>query len=168
MSGTLARGDDGVQWRGRGRWWALSNRAISGEWQMAEWPVIQPPARPQLATSIRLDPTAGSRVNGVAGLVALPQGATRFEAQLAGLVPGRTYGLQLHAGTPAQPSASFTQVATVTADAFGRATASGLVRYRGTEDIALLDIADGNHVLTVIGFGQTVAVGSIPALQPLG
>ena len=168
VSGTLARGDDGVQWRGRGRWWALSNRAISGEWQMAEWPVIQPPSRPQLATSVRLDPTAGSRVSGVVGLLALPEGETRFELQVAGLVPGNTYGVQLHAGIPSQPSASVTQVGTVQADANGRANASGLVRFRGTEAIPLLDIADGNHVLSLVGFGWTVAVGTIPALQPLG
>jgi hypothetical protein len=168
VSGTLARGDDGVQWRGRGRWWALSNRAISGEWQMAEWPVIQPPSRPQLATSVRLDPTAGSRVSGVVGLLALPEGETRFELQVAGLVPGNTYDVQLHAGIPSQPSVSVTQVATVQADANGRANASGLVRFRGTEAIPLLDIADGNHVLSLVGFGRTVAVGTIPALQPLG
>ena len=168
LSGTLARGDDGVSWRGRGRWWAVENRVVSGEWHMADWPVIQPPSRPQLSTSVRLDPTSGSRVSGGVTLVALPQGETRFELQLAGLLPGRSYGVQLHAGTPSQPGASFTQVATVTADAAGRASTSGLVRFRGTEAIPLLDIADGNHVITVVGPSQTVAVGSIPALQPLG
>ena len=168
VSGTLTRGDDGLTWHGQGRWWATWNRTIAGEWHMASWPVIQLPARPQLSTDVRLDPTGGSGVSGVTTLVALPEGETRFELQLSGLLPGQRYGLQLHAGTPAQPSASFTQVAMVTADASGRATASGLVRVRGTEDIPLLDIADGNHVLTVVGFGRTVAVGSIPTLQPLG
>ena len=168
LSGTLARDDAGVRWRGRGRWWAVGNPAVTGEWRMAEWPVVAPPSRPQLATSVRLDSTEGSAVSGVVGLVALPEGETRFELQLSGLVPGRSYGLQLHAGAPGQPSASVTQVATVTADASGRASASGLVHFRGTEDIALLDIADGNHFLQVVGLGQTVAVGAIPALQPLG
>ena len=168
LSGTLTRGDDGVSWRGRGRYHAIGNPAVSHEWHMAEWPVIQPPPRPQLVTSVRLDPTGGSTVSGVVTLVALPEGETRFELNLAGLLPGKAYSLQLHAGSPAQPSASFTQVTTVNADAFGRAIASGLVRFRGTEDIPLLDIADGNHFLSVVGFGQTVAAGAIPALQPLG
>ena len=168
LAGTLRRGDDGLRWRGHGRWWAVSNRAVAGEWQMAEWPVIQPPARPQLATSVRLNPAGTAGVSGSVTLVALPEGETRFELQLAGLAPGRTYGIQLHAGTPALPSASFTQVATVHADANGRAHARGLVRFRGTKAIPLLDIADGNHVLTVVGSGQTVAVGAIPALQPFG
>ena len=168
LSGTLTRGDDGVSWRGHGRYHAVGNPAVSYEWHMADWPVIQPAPRPQLMTTVRLDPTAGSTVSGVITLVALPEGETRFELNLAGLLPGNAYSIQLHAGSPAQPSASFTQVTTVNADAFGRANASGLVRFRGTEDIALLDIADGNHFLSVVGFGQTVAVGAIPALQPLG
>ena len=168
MAGTLARGDDGASWRGRGRWSAVGNPAVFGEWQMADWPVIQPPARPQLATSVRLNPVGNAGVGGVVTLVALPEGETRFELRLAGLVPGRAYGIDLHAGTPAQPSASVTRLATVTADLTGRANASGLVRFRGTEDLPLLAIADGNHFLAVTAAGQTVAVGAIPALQPLG
>ena len=168
MAGTLTRGDDGVIWRGRGRWSAVGNPAVSGEWQMADWPVIQPPSRPQLAASVRLNAVGNSGVGGGVTLVALPEGETRFELQLAGLLPGRAYGIDLHAGPPIQPSASFTRVATATADAFGRATVSGLVRFRGTEDIPLLDIADGNHFIAVTAGGQTVAVGAIPALQPLG
>lgn len=168
LAGTLTRGDDGLRWRGQGRWTAVGNAAISGEWHMAERPVIQPPSRPQLSTSVRLDPAGGSHVHGVVGLVALPEGETRFELQLAGLVPGSSYGVQLHAGSPSVPSASFTEVASVTADASGRASATGLVRFRGTDDIPLLDIADGNHVITIVNSGRSVALGSIPALQPLG
>ena len=166
LAGTLTRANEG--WHGQGRWSAVGNAAVSDAWHMAEWPVIQPPSRPQLVTSVSLNPVGSSGVSGNVTLVALPQGETRFELQLSGLLPGRAYSFQLHAGTPAQPSASFTEVATVTADANGRANATGLVRFRGTEAIPLLDIADGNHVLTVVGFGQTVAVGVIPVLQPLG
>ena len=168
LAGTLTRANEREGWRGQGRWWAVGNAAVSHEWHMAEWPVIQPPSRPQLVASVRLNPVGTSGVSGTVTLVALPEGETRFELQLSGLLPGRAYSVQLHAGTPAQPSASFTEVATVNADANGRANASGLVRFRGTEAIPLLDIADGNHVLTVVGFGQTVAVGAIPVLQPLG
>ena len=167
FTGTLTSDEEGVRWRGRGRYEEVGLPAVSGEWQMAEQLVIEPP-RPRLVTNVDLTPVADTGVSGTVTLVALPEGETRFELQLAGLLPGQRYGLQLHAGSPAQPGASFTQVATVTADAFGRATASGLVRFRGTEAMPLLDIADGNHVLTVVGFGHTVAVGSIPALQPLG
>ena len=135
---------------------------------MAGGPFAESPSRPTLSAAVRLDPVAGSRVNEVATLTAQPGGATRFELQISGMVPGMTYGIQLHASSPALPSASSTQVATVQADAFGRATASGLVRFRGTEAMLLLGIADGNHVITVVGFGQTVAVGAIPVLQPLG
>ena len=164
--GELVNG--GVTWQGRGRYHAVGNPAASSEWHMAGWPVIEPAPRPQLMTTVRLDPTAGSTVSGSVTLVALPGGETRFELNLAGLLPGKAYSIQLHAGTPARPSASVIQVVAVNADAFGRANASGLVRFRGTEDMPLLDIADGNHFLSVVGFGQTVAVGSIPALQPLG
>ena len=168
LSGTLIHDQDGVRWRGQGRWWATWNRAITDEWRMAGGPYAESPSRPTLSTIVRLDPVAGFGVNGVAVLTALPEGETRFALALSGLLPGKAYAVQLHAGSPAQPSASFTTLVSVNADVFRRATASGLVRFRGTEAIALLDIADGNHVLTVVGFGQTVAVGSIPALQPLG
>ena len=168
LSGTLTRGDDGVRWRGHGRYRAVWNSGLTGEWHMAEWPVIEPSPRPQLATNVRLDPVGNSGVRGVTALTALPEGETRFELAVTGLLPGKAYGIQLHAGTPALPSASVTTLATVNADAWGRATASGLVRFRGTEDIPLLDVTDGNHIITVVGFGQTVALGSIPTLQPLG
>ena len=168
LSGALARDDAGARWRGRGRWWAVGNPALAGEWHMAEWPVIAPPSRPQLVATVRLDPTPGSTASGTVTLVALPEGETRFELQVSGLTPGESYGIQLHAGTPALPGASVTQFATVTADANGRANASGLVRFRGTEPIALLEIADGNHFLAVARSGHTVAMGAIPVLQPLG
>ena len=168
LSGTLMHDQDGVRWRGHGRWWATWNRAVSGEWTMAGGPYAEQPGSPQLWTGVRLNPVRGSAVSGDVTLIALPQGATRFALELSGMAPGKAYAIQLHAGTPAQPSASVIQVAVVHADAWGRATASGLVRFRGTEDMPLLDIADGNHFLSVVGFGQTVAVGSIPALQPLG
>ena len=167
LSGTLSRDDEGVRWRGRGRWSAVGAPAVSDGWHMAEWPVIAPP-RPQLVASVRLSPVGNTGVSGTVTLIALPQGETRFELQLSGLAPGTAYAVQLLAGTPAQPSASGIQVATVTADANGRANTTGLVRFRGTEAIPLLDIADGNHVLTVVSSGQTVAVGAIPVLQPLG
>ena len=168
LSGTLIHDQDGVRWRGHGRWWATWNRTITDEWRMAGGPYAESPSRPTLSTTVRLEPTTKAAVSGNVTLTALPEGETRFELTLSRLLPGKAYTVQLHAGSVGLPSASFTNLVTVNADAFGQAAASGLVRFRGTEDIALLDIADGNHHITVVGFGRTVAVGSIPALQPLG
>lgn len=172
LAGTLVRGDGGQVWRGRGRWSSAGNPSLAGEWHMAEWPAIEPPSSPHLTTSVRLDPPGGAGAGAGAGgdvtLVALPEGETRFELQLTGLIPGADYTINLYAGTPAQPSASFTRLATVTADTGGRANTNGLVRFRGTEAIPLLDIADGSHFIAVTGPGGTVAAGAIPALQPLG
>lgn len=162
LRGTLIR--EGNGWTGHGRYTVVGNPAVTDAWRMESAPA----PRPTLSTSVRLEPVGDPRVRGTVLLVAVPEGATRYSAELAGLVPGATYTLRLHAGTIAQPSASFTVVATVTANGAGRAAASGLVRFRGTENIPLLDIADGNHVLTVVGFDQTVAAGTIPVLQPLG
>ncbi len=168
LAGTLVRDDEGVRWRGRGRWAAAADPSLTGEWHVAEWPAIEPPSRPQLSTSVRLEPADASGASGVVTLVALPEGETRFELQATGLTPATNYDVRLYAGTMQQPSASFTQVATVIADAEGWANAYGLVRFRGTEAIPLLDIAGGDHFLTIVGSGQTVAAGAIPALQPLG
>ena len=168
LSGTLMHELNGVGWRGQGRWWATWNRAITDAWQLAEGSHAEPPPHQTLSTTVRLAPTTNAPMGGRVILTALPAGETRFDLSLSGLLPGKAYAIQLHAGTPGLPSASFTQLATVHADAFGQAAASGLVRVRGTAAIPLLDIADGNHVITVVGFGQTVAVGSIPALGPLG
>jgi len=109
-----------------------------------------------------------SAVTGAIALIALPEGETRFELQLAGLAPAAGYGIRLHAGSAAQLSASFTQLATVTAGAAGRANANGLVRFRGSDPVTLLDIAGGGHVVAGLGPSGTVATGAIPALQPLG
>jgi hypothetical protein len=168
VTGTLTGEIGGTTWRGRGRWSAVGNPPLSGEWHMAEWPDIQPPARPQLSTTVRLTPTGGSMAGGVVTLVALPDGETRYAAELNGLTPGRRYALRLHAGTPSMPSASFTELAVVTAGGAGRASAEGLARFRGTEAIPLMDIADGGHVLVVTDAGATIATGTIPALEPLG
>ena len=168
LSGTLVHDQDGVRWRGQGRWWATWNRAITDEWRLAGGPYAEPPSRPTLSATVRLEPVGGWWASGSVVLTALPEGETRFELQLAGLLPGQRDGMQLLAGTPAPPRASFTQVATVTADAEGRANAIGLVRFRGTQAIPLLDIAGGGHFIAIVGSEHTVAAGAIPALEPLG
>ena len=171
LAGTLLREDGG--WRGQGRWSAVADPLRGGEWHAAEWPAIQPP-RPQLSASVRLDPAGGSGVSGSVTLAALPDGETQFELQLEGLAPGASYTIHLQAGTPAEPSGSFTQLTGTGGDASGRANASGLVRFRGTQPVALLDVASGDHFISVVGISRStgaagvVAAGAIPAIQPLG
>lgn len=168
LSGTLLRQDGG--WRGQGRWVSVAGPSLSGVWNAAEWPAIEPP-RMQLTAGVRLDAIGSSGVKGATTLVALADGETGFELQLEGLAPGAGYVVRLHAGSVARPSASFTQLAAVTADAGGRASAHGLVRFRGTEAIPLLEIGGGEHLITVsgaVGTVEPVAAGAIPAVQPLG
>ena len=160
----LTRGEDGGRWRGQGRYNTVANPEASYEWHIADWPVIEPSPRPRLATTVRLDSVSGSMASGVVTLEALLEGETRFAAQVSGLTPGATYAIRLHAGIRTLPSASFTSLATLTADQFGRATASGPVRFRGVEDIPLVDIADGNHLIVLARAGETVAVGEIPVV----
>lgn len=166
LSGTLTHERDGTHWWGRRRWWATDNRAVMGVWQMAGSQIV-PPA-PLLSTNVSLDPTTQAGPRGMVVLTDLPDGETRFELHLSELVPGATYSLQLHAGTTGLVSASGPRLTTVQADIVGHASTGGLVRFRDVEDIALLDIADGAHVLTVVTGNQIVAVGRIPVLQPLG
>jgi LPXTG-motif cell wall-anchored protein len=68
----------------------------------------------------------------------------------------------MQAGTCAMPSASFAALPDLTADAGGRATATGSVLFRGTEAVALATMADGEHILA-IQTEQVVACGVIPA-----
>ena len=45
------------------------------------------------------------------------------------------------------------------------ATATRLIRLRGTENIALTEIADGDHTIAVAGPNGIVACGQIPRLR---
>jgi hypothetical protein len=64
------------------------------------------------------------------------------------------------------PSASFATLPDLTAAATGRATATGSVLFRGTDDVALETMADGAHILT-IQVGDMAACGVIPALASI-
>ena len=52
----------------------------------------------------------------------------------------------MHAGTCAMPSASFAPLPYLKADATGRTTATGLVLFHATENVALATMADGEHI----------------------
>ena len=119
------------------------------------------------AVTVHLAPVAGSGASGAATLVAEGE-ATRASLDVGGLTPGVRYLSQVHAGSCDQPSASFTNLPELEADAKGRASASGYVRFRGTEDIALTDLTDGDHVIIIGLPGEPLACGSIPALQRTG
>jgi hypothetical protein len=69
----------------------------------------------------------------------------------------------MQAGTCEMPSASFATLPDLQADATGRATATGSVLFRGTEAVALVTMADGEHILA-IQTEQVVACGVIPKL----
>jgi uncharacterized protein len=112
--------------------------------------------------TVQLASVAGAGVSGQATLTSTA-GDTQVTLDVAGLTPGQPYTSQLHAGNCAQPSASFTDLPQLAADAVGHATASGAVRFRGLEAIALSDLADGNHVIVIALAGQSVACGTIPA-----
>ena len=68
----------------------------------------------------------------------------------------------MYANTCAEPSASFAALPELKADAGGKATATGSIRYRGTEAVALATMADGAHIIA-IQTGHMVACGVIPA-----
>jgi hypothetical protein len=118
----------------------------------------------ELATTFPLLPVAESGVRGTAAVAALGEGGSLLAVAVAGLEPGARYQSTLHAGTCEQPSASFTDLVLLEADAAGAATAIGPVRFRGVEDIPLSVLTDGDHSIMLTGAGGVVACGRIPAL----
>lgn len=112
--------------------------------------------------TVRLDPVGESEVSGTAKLTAAGEG-TNIVLDIEGLPSGADARATMHANTCAMPSASFTALPELKADATGRATATGSVLFRGTEDIALATMADGEHIIA-IQIEQVVACGVIPKL----
>ena len=117
----------------------------------------------QGSVTVRLDPAGGSNVSGTATLTAEGQG-TRVNLEVTGLAAGTDARTTLHAGTCATPGASAAALPALTAGANGQATASGMILFRGTENVALADIADGAHIIAVAGPDGTVACGQVPSL----
>lgn len=111
---------------------------------------------------VQLAPVDESGVSGTATLTAAGNG-TNVVLDIEGLAPGANAQATMHANTCAMPSASFTALPTLNADATDRATATGSVLFRGMEDIALATIADGEHII-IIQTEQIVACGVIPKL----
>jgi hypothetical protein len=116
----------------------------------------------QETVTVQLDPVGESGVSGTATLTAAGEG-TQVELDVKGLTPGTAAQAAMQANTCAMPSASFAALPDLKADAAGRATATGSVLFRGTENVALATMADGEHIIT-IQVGQVVACGVIPML----
>ncbi|NLE75704.1 MAG: hypothetical protein GX605_02985 [Chloroflexi bacterium] len=116
----------------------------------------------QEAVSVQLDSVGGSGVSGTATLTAAGDG-TEVALEVQGLAASAEAQAALHAGTCQMPSASFTALPALQADADGRATASGAVLFRGAEPVALTTLADGEHII-IVSTDQAAACGVIPAL----
>jgi len=111
---------------------------------------------------VQLDPVDGSGISGTATLSPAGEG-TNVALDIQGLAPGTAARGTMQAGTCDMPSASFAALPDLQANATGRATATGLVLFRGTEDVALETMADGEHIIA-IRTDQVVACGVIPKL----
>jgi len=116
----------------------------------------------QEAVTVQLDPVGESGVSGTATLIAAGDG-TNVTLDVQGLAPGADARATMQAGTCALSSASFAALPDLKADATGTATATGSVLFRGTENVALATMADGEHIIAV-QVGQVVACGVIPEM----
>ncbi len=117
-------------------------------------------ASAQESVNVQLASTGGSTVTGTATLTADGE-ATNVTLEVTGLPANAAARATMQAGTCEQPGASFAELPNLQADANGRATATGKVLFRGTEDVALATMADGEHTLSVV-VDQVVACGVIP------
>ena len=124
-------------------------------------------AAAQSTFTVPIHSEGGSSVSGSAVLTAT-DGGTSISFDVTGLAAGASAQTSLHAGTCSTPGASAAALPVLEADSTGRATASGMVLFRGTEDVALSTIADGEHVILVSQGNQMVACGNIPLAENLG
>jgi hypothetical protein len=113
--------------------------------------------------TVQLDPVGESGVSGTATLIAAGDG-TNVALDIKGLASGADARATMHANTCSMPSASFAALPDLKADATGRATATGSVLFRGTENVALATMADREHIIAIQVGGQVVACGVIPKL----
>ena len=110
---------------------------------------------------VPLTAVGDSGVSGDATLIASGE-ATQVTLNVTGLAANAEAQASMHAGTCEAPSASFAELPSLTADASGNASATGSVLFQGSEDVALLTMADGEHIISISSGGQVVACGVIP------
>jgi hypothetical protein len=95
------------------------------------------------ATTKRQGPTVGPQSGGATAL----QGVPRRERPAA----RRPSLSRLHAGTAlTRLSASFSRLPTLTADAKGRAKATGRLLFHGREEVWLSAVADARHSIVIV------------------
>jgi hypothetical protein len=121
-------------------------------------------ATAQETVTVQLDPVGDSRVTGTVTLTAAGEG-TDVALNVEGLSASAEAQATMQAGTCDLPSASFATLPALTADATGAATATGSVLFRGTEDVVLATMADGEHIIAIQAGGEVVACGVIPTLS---
>ncbi len=110
---------------------------------------------------VPLSAVGNSGVSGDATLVASGE-ATEATLNVTGLPANAEAQASVHAGTCEMPSASFSALPNLTADASGAATVTGPVLFQGSENVALATITDGQHIISIQSGGQMVACGVIP------
>jgi hypothetical protein len=110
---------------------------------------------------VPLEAVGSSGVSGDATLVASGE-ATEATLTVTGLAPNTEAQASMHAGTCDMPSASFSALPNLTADAGGAASATGAVLFQGSQDVALATMTDGQHIIQIQAGGQVVACGVIP------
>ena len=117
----------------------------------------------QETVTVQINPVDESGVSGTAVLTADGDG-TNVTLTITGLAAGAEAQVRMHANTCAMPSASFTALPDLKADATGKATATGRVLYHGSQDVALTAMADDEHIIAIHADEQLVACGTIPKL----
>lgn len=130
-----------------------------------------PTTQARMSVTAQLDPVGDAGVSGTATLTTAGDiahapnldDATQVVLDIGGLQPGATVEASLHAGSCDVPGASAAALPGLTADAMGRATATGMVLFRGTENVAFSTITDGDHIIRITSGGSEAACGSIPA-----
>jgi hypothetical protein len=91
------------------------------------------------------------------------RGGTLTALVVHNLRPGGFARARLHAGTSLRRlSASFTLLPELHANRRGTARVQGRVLFRGIEDVAFADIADGRHSVVIVVRGRIVAFGVVP------
>ncbi len=127
--------------------------------------ILHGTAHAQDGVTVPLMLLGSSSADGTAILT--PNGAgTRIMIDIGGLAPNQTAAVIVTGGSCAMPGASTVSLPMLAADAQGHATMSGDILFRGVEPIALHDIADGAHAISIGGAEGALACGDVPRLVP--
>ena len=110
-----------------------------------------------------LRPVGGSGVYGSASFAPHQSGGAVAVLVVRRLKPRAVAQARLYAGTSLRSlGASFTLLPELHANGRGYARSQGRVLYRGVDDVAFEDIADGEHSVLIVSRGRIVAFGVVP------